>query len=206
LVRILGISGSPRKSVTEYCVKEALREAETVSDISTEFLSLRGMKIGFCIHCDRCIKEQSIDCVRQTDDATGWAKRFLDFDGYIIGSPVYDGCITAQLAAFLNRMRSFWLALEKDPYFFTRKAGGALAVGGTRHGGQELVLSIIMSFYLTQGIFPVSVAPHSHAGVSIWSQDVIGEKGALGDKIGMEGVKELGRRVALASKRLSRDM
>jgi multimeric flavodoxin WrbA len=48
--RLLGISGSPREGATAFAVREALEFAASLEDIETEFISLKGKKINFCLH------------------------------------------------------------------------------------------------------------------------------------------------------------
>ena len=86
-VKILGISSSHRKGATEYCVQEALREAEKIPGVTTEFLSLRGKNIQHCVHCNACVKNKC-RCVLK-DDFNPLFDQFLAADGYIIGTPVY---------------------------------------------------------------------------------------------------------------------
>jgi multimeric flavodoxin WrbA len=199
MARILGVSGSPRKSVTEYCVKEALRAAEEYEGIQTDFFTVRGLDFGFCIHCDRCLKENKIDCVRHNDDLTGFAKRFMEYDGYIVGTPVYDMNVTGQLLTLFNRMRAYWLVLKDNPSFFYRKVGAAIAVGGVRNGGQETALIAVNNFFFAFGITPVSAGPSAYNGASVWSKNITGSEGALQDPVGMETVRALGRRVGLTA-------
>lgn len=59
MAKILGICGSPRKGATEYAVLEALKEAETIPGIETEYWSVRG-KISPCVHCDACIRKETM--------------------------------------------------------------------------------------------------------------------------------------------------
>ncbi|CAA7601047.1 NADPH-dependent FMN reductase [Acididesulfobacillus acetoxydans] len=198
MARILGISGSPRKAATYYCVEEALAEVRR-HGIEVEFFALAGKQFSLCIHCDRCLKANSLECVRSQDDLSGWATKFLEFDGYIIGSPVYDMNISAQLQGFFNRMRANWLILEKNPDFYARKFGGAIAVGGTRHGGQELVLNALNNYYLSLGIKVVSAGAQAYNGAAVWSKDRRAE-GVKEDHIGVESVRAIGRAVALAVK------
>jgi len=70
LVKILGISGSPRNAATEFVLKRALEEASKVDGVSTELITLRGKKINFCIHCDKCVKEGADRCAIYNDDMT----------------------------------------------------------------------------------------------------------------------------------------
>ena len=51
-IKILGISGSPRKMATDYLVQEALRIAREKYNAETDYFSAKGKKLNFCIHCD----------------------------------------------------------------------------------------------------------------------------------------------------------
>ena len=55
-VHILGVSGSPQNGATKFSVQEALKAAEEIGGVTTDFIDLRGMKINFCIHCNRCVQ------------------------------------------------------------------------------------------------------------------------------------------------------
>lgn len=200
-VKIIGICGSPRKAATEYCVKEALQEAQKIEGIEVEYYSLRGRSIHFCVHCDSCLRKGSYECVVYKDDMTELYEPFMNADGYIIGSPVYGMCITGQLQTFFNRFRSTWLLEQEKPGFFHNKVGGSIAVGGTRHGGQEMALSTINNFYFMLGVSVVSGGFKAYNGAAVWSQDK-GEEGAKKDEIGMATVRAIGERVAKAAKAL----
>ncbi|MEI7885613.1 MAG: flavodoxin family protein [Clostridia bacterium] len=195
-LKILGISGSPRNSATLFAVKQALQVVEELG-IETDLLSMQGKKFSLCVDCGRCIKENSIECVAFQDGITGWATRFLEYDGYIIASPVYDVNISAQLQGFFNRMRSNWILLENNPHYYAKKCGGAIAVGGTRYGGQELVLNAINNYYLSLGIKAISGGPYAYVGAGVCSKDK-GAEGVAEDLEGMESIKALAKSVGLA--------
>jgi multimeric flavodoxin WrbA len=80
-VRILGICGSHRKGATEYCVQEALRAAEEIPGVTTQFVPLRGKKIAHCNHCNYCVKNKKT-CVIKYDFHEVY-EEFLKADGYI---------------------------------------------------------------------------------------------------------------------------
>lgn len=190
-VLILGISGSNRKAGTEYCVKQALRAAEeSISGTITRYLSLKGKKISFCIHCDRCIKERCLCTVK--DDFQEIQGAFLEADGYIIGTPVYNMNCTPLLQAFFSRLRPLFLV---HPGIVANRVGGAIAVGGTRHGGQESAILAIRNFYLTFEILVTGGPSDNYGGAAVWSRDRA-EEGVIEDAIGMEKVVGLGRRIA----------
>lgn len=193
MVKILGVSGSPRKSGTEYMVQEALKAAEEIPGVTTEFITLRGKKIEFCLHCDRCIRKGVMYCqAHEDDDMKELYPKIIEADGYILGSPVYQMNMSGQMLTFLNRWRPLW-PLIKDGHLKTR-VGGALVDGGTRHGGQENALEAINNFYMCFGMIPVSGGPWAYNGGAVWSQDKK-VQGVQEDAVGMETVRVLGRRV-----------
>ena len=61
---IVGLCGSPRQQATEYVLKEALRMLGDMN-FETSFYSIRGKRIGFCTHCDFCLKNK--ECAFKDD-------------------------------------------------------------------------------------------------------------------------------------------
>ena len=151
MVKIIGICGSPRRKSSYAALREALDGALETGDVEVELIELRARKLNFCIHCNKCLREDAVRCTVYEDDMTPLYEKVYQADGMIIASPVYEMNITAQLAAFFNRFRPTWNIIKKDPTFFNRKVGAAIAVGGTRNGGQEGALNAILGFYHTQG-------------------------------------------------------
>lgn len=197
MIKILGICGSPRKGATEYSLKESLKMAETIPDIETELILLRKKKIGPCLHCDRCIREESKYCLVYSDTDMEMYDKFREADGYIIATPVYSMSITPLLSSFINLMRPTWNILKKDPTVFWDRVGAGIAVGGTRHGGQELTLMTIHGFYHAYGIQVIG-SSYIYSGGTVWSRDRK-EEGAREDKEGMKTVQIIGQRLAMAA-------
>jgi multimeric flavodoxin WrbA len=187
-IRILGVSGSPRDASTAYLVKEGLKYAERSSkSVVTEYFSLKGKKINFCIHCDYCVREKK-GCVHDDDMREAYEK-IERADALFVGSPVYNGSISGQLKTFFDRCRAI---VAKNPDILRNKVGVGLAVGGDRVGGQEPALLTIHSFYLTNKMIPVSGGPFgANLGGSAWSRD-LGKEGAEKDA---EGLKTLHRTI-----------
>ncbi|MDR0841322.1 MAG: flavodoxin family protein [Christensenellaceae bacterium] len=192
-VKILGISGSHRKGATEYCVQEALNAAAQVPGVTTEFVTLRGKKIGHCIHCNKCVKDGTLCAIK--DDFQEVQEKFHAADGYVVGSPVYQMNSTPLIQDFFSRLRPTYLV---HPGLLANRVGGALTTGGTRHGGQEMCLLTLRNCFLTYEILETGGPGGNYCGASVWSQDRK-EEGAKEDLIGMEKVVGLGRRVAEAA-------
>ena len=74
-------------------------------------------------------------------------------DGILLGSPVYFGTVSAQLKSFWDKTR----LLRREKYLIN-VVGGALAVGGSRFGGQETTLRALQDMMLCQGMIVVGDA------------------------------------------------
>lgn len=195
MVKILGICGSPRRKSSYVALQAALEAAKSMGDdIEVELVELRAKKMNFCIHCNKCLRDKSDRCTVFKDDMTDLYDKVYQADGLIIASPVYEMNITAQLATFFDRFRSAWMLSIEDPEFFTHKVGAAIAVGGTRNGGQESTLNSILNFYYTQGITVCNGGSGMYAGPALWNPG--DGSGEMNDEAGMENVKILGRKVA----------
>lgn len=193
MAKILGICGSVRIGATDYALREALKEAEKVPGIETEIWSVRGKKISPCVHCDACIRKNSM-CIIQ-DDLKELESKFMEADGFLIASPVYDMTITAQLTAVFNRLRPSYLVY---PGKLKYKPGGAITTGGTRHGGQEFSIQAILNFYLMHEMFALGGLGGCYNGGKIWSKDNRAQ-GAMDDYVGMETVRKLGKAIGEAT-------
>ena len=67
----------------------------------------------------------------------------------------------------------------------------AIAVGGDRVGGQELAIQQIMTFYVLNGVIPVSGGAFgANLGATFWSNDTL--KGVKEDE---EGFKSLNKTI-----------
>ncbi|MBE3580567.1 MAG: flavodoxin family protein [Thermoanaerobacteraceae bacterium] len=195
VVRILGVSGSPRaKGATQLAVRTALEAASELPGVTTEFLDLRGKDIHYCIHCDKCLRQGTAHCVAFKDDMNEHVyESILAADGLILGSPVYHMGTSPLTKLFMNRFRPLGRLFGQGHW--STKVGGAIAVGGVRNGGQETTLGEINNFFLANGMVVVSGGIFAYNGGAVWSNDQK-EKGALSDEVGLATVRVLGRRVA----------
>ena len=213
-IRIVGISSSPRHANSEILLIEALNAAKAAyPEITTEFYSLKGKKITPCYDCKACERRRTESLLTQCVVKDDWAEAIRPLvdpvpQGIIISSPVYFTDVNAHLRAFLERGTS----LEK-PYWFpdipfrppdySRTAGGAIAVGYHRNGGEETTLLSIIRYFITLGAVAVgSHCPQNGAigyyGGTGW-EDVTGEQGRRAvekDDWGLYSARVLGRKVA----------
>lgn len=122
-MKILGISGSPRKDKTSGVYKLVKTVLEN-SGVEYELISLRGRKIGGCIACLGCAK----DNVCKVDDGmTELRDKIVNADAYVIGAPNYYSTLNALTHAFLERWFQF---RHREGDLLWGKLGVAVGVGG----------------------------------------------------------------------------
>ena len=198
-VVILGICGSPRKkSSTQYVLEEALRAAEKEEGVRTEMLLLSEMTFTGCNQCDACARNKSY-CIHKDDFSYDVMERFVKADGYVIASPVYNMNITWKLLSFFNRFRPLHKCFPPD--ILSGKVGGAIAVGGTRQGGQATAIQAIHEFFFCRQILVAGGGKGAYSGGTVWSHDDL-ENGTKLDEVGLDTARSTAVRVAKMAKLL----
>ena len=171
---IVGISASPRKNgnserILSFANEELRKRGHETTEI---FLSER--KIEPCIACG-CCKEKR-ECAN--DESASYVNNLLKHaDAILVVTPVYFGSMSAQLKALCDKT----LPLRRNGFLLKGKNGGAIAVGGSRNGGQELAVKEIHSWMLIHGMH--IVGDNNHFGgtvVSEFEEDVLGKETVLG--------------------------
>jgi len=214
-VKILGLSGSPRKGNTEKLVKEALLSAESVGNVETEFISIAGQKIGPCLATYNCFGKATFEnpCPDYKGDFCNTVlSKFMQVDGIIVGTPVYYGGPTAQIKAIFDRS----MGNEALNFALRNKVGGCIAVAYDRNGGQESTVWDMIRWMMTHDMLVVSVGPErpTKTGIGSYYGAICmqgfplptpsgtseGKKAAMRDEIGLASVRSLGKRVAEVTK------
>ena len=179
---IVGICGSPRQQATDFVLKEALKMLSE-KGFETRFWAVHGKWIEFCTHCDYCLKNK--ECVIQ-DDMQDLYALLTEAKGIIFATPVYNGGVSAQIKALMDRTRALVAA---DKNVFKGKIGMGIAIGGDRSGGQEFALMQIHTFYIINGVIPVSGGFFgANLGATFWSKDTL--EGVKSDEEGFRSLKK----------------
>jgi multimeric flavodoxin WrbA len=106
-VRVVGISGSPRRSGnTDSLLNKAL-EGALSEGAFVEKIFLNDLSFKPCQACGRCHKTGACG---MHDDMAGIYRKIGRADAVIIASPVYFGSVTAQLKAMIDRFHGVWMA------------------------------------------------------------------------------------------------
>lgn len=167
---VVGICGSPRKGGnSEFLLNEALAVAEE-RGFETEKLLLSELKADYCSDCGDCSKGRP--CPKD-DDMKTILSALERSDGIIVASPVYFGCMTAQLKAVLDRT----IPMRRQNFRLKGKVGTAISVGGARNGGQEKTIEAIQAWMHIQGMIVVGDDAH-FGGIAVRpaAEDRIGRR------------------------------
>lgn len=165
-VKILGISGSPRHANTELAVKEALKAAEDLGFVETDFLSLADYNLQPCKGEMKCFgwrapaDQKEWECTETKDDSKIINSRVKQCDGLILGTPIYVLDVTSLTRIFMEKAHCFGF------FSFTQWAGelvykpiGLVTVGGADIGGQEYTSLSLITWALALGMIPIGAVP-----------------------------------------------
>lgn len=165
-VKILGISGSPRREAnTASMVRFCLEAAETLGYVDTEYLSLADYKLVPCKGCMKCFgymapADAEYQCYESNDDIKILAPKVAECDGLLIGFPMYSGGVPSLLRIFMEKLHHF------APMSFTRHAGGLrfkafgiISQGGQVYGAQELTNKVLAAWGGSMGMYVVNAWP-----------------------------------------------
>lgn len=177
---LLGVACSPRPGkTTAQAVGAALEAAAGVSPrIRTELIDLGGRRIaGWSPNIE-------------PDDFESILPRLKDrgLSGMILGSPCYFRSLSSLCKAFIERC----MPLRDVPSPLADKWVGAIAVGGNRSGGQELVVQQILTAMLSYGMLPVGGEAPALLGGTVWNR--AGDD-ATQDEDGIRSARLLGARL-----------
>ena len=123
-MKVLLFNGSPR---AKGCTYTALCEIEKIlheEGIETELVQVGTQPVAGCIACGKC--KDGAPCIFD-DQVNALAKRLDEFDGIIVGAPIYYAGPSAQSTAFLDRL--FYTSAAK------LKGKPAAAIVSCRRGG-----------------------------------------------------------------------
>ena len=112
-MKIIGISGSPRRGNTEWMLKTLIQQAAR-NGAEVELLLLRKMDVRMCRGCLTCEeggKERKGIC-KIKDDMTEVYPKLLAADAIVLATPGYFEMLSGLLKNFLDRTCPIWPRLE----------------------------------------------------------------------------------------------
>lgn len=177
-MKVLLINGSPN---AKGCTYTALREVEETlrkEGLETELFHIGAKPVAGCTGCGKC---RQTGCCIFDDGVNAIAARLDEFDGLVVGAPVYYSGPSAQSTAFLDRL--FYSASAK----LRRKPGAAVV--SCRRGGASASYDRLNKYF---GINSMPIITSQY-----WNQ-VHGNcpEEVLQDEEGMQTMRTLGRNMA----------
>jgi len=187
-LKIVAISCSRREGMnTAGALKIALEAAKAVSPeaIEIELIELAGKNL----HAEVAAGIEL--AAGETDDFLPIQEKLADPNvaAIIIGTPVYFSSMSSPCKDFIERLGVF----RKQDYALSNVVAGVLAVGGARHGGQEVAITSVQAALFCQEMVVVGAARKtSRFGACIWA----GAEEGVEEKTNRTVAEDLGRRVA----------
>ncbi len=137
-MRILGISGSPRRGkTTDRLVQEVLDAA----GFESEFVSLAGKKIAPCTACLACVQD---NICKIKDDMVPLRDKILAADGLVIGAPNYFSALNALSHCFLERLCQF---RHRDCRLLAGKYAVVVSTGGIEPDVPAAMIEKMLPYY-----------------------------------------------------------
>lgn len=152
-MKILGISASPVKGGSNDKLIDKVLGIAKSRDFEVDSVLISSSKIAPCTACGICRDEEMCPI---DDDMQEVYRKLKEADAIIVSSPVYFGSVTAQVKALFDRS----VLHRRQGFQLKNKVGAALAVGGSRNGGQEKTIQTIHDWMHIHGMIVVGDGGH----------------------------------------------
>lgn len=176
--KILLINGSPHETGCTYTALSEVAASLHACGVDTELLWLGTQPVAGCIACGKCYDTGRCVFDDKVNDLLAHAQ---EFDGMVVGSPVYYAGPAGQLCAFLDRLfyasRGCW----------SRKVGAAVV--SCRRGGATAAFDRLNK-YFTISNMPVAPSQYWNMVHGNHPEEV------LQDKEGLQIMRTLGKNIA----------
>ena len=191
-MKVLALNGSPRKNGnTAKALSVVCEELERVG-IQTEIVQLGGSNVLGCLHCDACIRNKNLRCVRN-DDMNFFIQKTFESDGIIIGSPTYMSNVTTEVKAYIDRCG--YVNRANNGQILKGKIGAPVVVMA-RSGGTFTYSAINYFFGISE-----MITTHSN----YWNLAIGYDKGEITkDSMGMDTLSTLGKNMAKLMKKIDK--
>jgi multimeric flavodoxin WrbA len=190
-MKVVALNGSSRKDGNTAILLNLVLDELKAEGIETELIQMAGRAPQGCLACYKCFKNQDRRCSVDKDMVNEVIGKMLQAEGILLGSPTYFSDVSAGMRAFIERCGFVGRA---NDYMFKRKVGAAV-VAVRRAGAVPAFNSMNLFLHYMQTVMP---------GASYWSLGIGRDPGdVLGDKEGVQTMKDLGRNMAWLLKKLN---
>jgi multimeric flavodoxin WrbA len=122
MIKILGVSGSPRKGGnSDTLLKHILAGAES-ADAATEAIHLRDYQFLGCIGCEKCRKAKQ--CIGLQDGMQLIYPKINEAKGLVLITPTHNHNVTAWMKAFIDRLYCYYNFSKERPGSWSSRLAG----------------------------------------------------------------------------------
>lgn len=121
-VKILGVSGSPRKKGNSDILLQQMLSGAARESVSGIDMYLRDIRFQGCIGCEKCRKDKI--CTGIKDGMTPVYPEIVSSRGLILVSPTHNYNITSWMKAFIDRMYCFYNFEDGRPRCWSSQLAG----------------------------------------------------------------------------------
>ena len=148
-MRVLGISGSPRKGGnTEALLDKALLGAKS-KGAETEKVVLNDLKM---VPCQECEKMKDDGTCKVEDDFQALYAKIMKADALILAAPIFFGSLNAQTKIMIDRFQCLWrykYILKGKPKIKKRPGALILVEASSRESFLENARSVVKNLFAT---------------------------------------------------------
>lgn len=176
--KVLLINGSPHEFGCTYTALKEVADTLEKNGVETEILYLGIKPVAGCIACGKC--SQTGRCIFD-DQVNRVLDKLAEYQGIVVGSPVYFAGPTGQICAFLDRL--FYCGGDR------MKGKVAAAVVSCRRGGASAAFDRLNKYF--------TISNMHVAGSQYWNQ-IHGKTPAqaVKDLEGLQTMRTLGQNMA----------
>ena len=186
--KMLALLAGPRKGGNTDCILDAMLEGVQEEGCSVEKLCFSDLSIAPCAGCMACeAQELETYCAIQ-DDMTDIYRKFLEYDGFVMGFPVYTARECGQAAVFFDRLKAMRTKGHYNKLGRIRKGGLVVTWGWPSDDSYNHVVENAAFILKMFGVETTEVV----TGCGFW--EAYYKKGtAKMDEKGMAAAKQAGR-------------
>ncbi len=186
--KVLALLASPRKGGNTDCIMDAMLDGVREEGCIVEKFYFSDLTIAPCAGCMACeAKELETYCAIK-DDMTDMYRKFLEYDGFVMGFPVYTARECGQAAVFFDRLKAMRTKGHYNKLGRIRKGGLAVTWGWPSDDSYNHVVENAAFVLKLFGVETTEVV----TGCGFW--EAYYKKGtAKMDEKGMAAAKQAGR-------------
>jgi len=199
-IRVLGISGSPRRHGNTETLLDAVLEGTREAGAEVEKVVLRSLDYASCRGCNACHKTGA--CVI-TDDLTALFEKISAADVLVLASPIYSMGITAETKGLIDRAQYLWARkfILKNLFFTDEHV--------RHHKGIFVSTAGLGWDNVFDAAFPAIVAFFNTTGFEYWDNVIANDMdrygGIAGHPIALAEAREKGQSVVALLRKMQAD-